>query len=302
MKNFLLYIILVLLTGMILLEIVTRKLKLSAHTIPMETENIDMIYKAGKDSTFVRGNLGEIKSHYHINKQGWNSLKDYSFFEEDKIRVAIIGDSYIEGFHSDVEHSIGRILERQMNNTVTVHEFGVAGANIVDYSRIYQKFVKGKYDYVFITLSNIDVLGDSATLVGKKKTNTNSTIARKIYNETHFIRYLNINHNVGKKIDVLFSKGPSSINEIHNEDVDIMAKMNYQALKQIDSTVVYLYEKGHLDDRFISYSSSPVLEIIHTRLPKDHGFDVHWNRNGRKNCADVLEKYILSDKTKKNRD
>ncbi|MCX5687423.1 MAG: hypothetical protein NTV71_02080 [Candidatus Omnitrophica bacterium] len=49
---------------------------------------------------------GEIKARYNINKEGWNSNKEYVERKSSKIRIAVIGDSYVEGLTVDADKSL----------------------------------------------------------------------------------------------------------------------------------------------------------------------------------------------------
>jgi hypothetical protein len=75
--------------------------------------NNNKLLRPGAEGILVQGGRREVASHYKINQQGINSLKDYTTLDENKIDIAIIGDSYIQGLQVDVEKSIGRILEAE---------------------------------------------------------------------------------------------------------------------------------------------------------------------------------------------
>jgi len=299
MKNFLRYIVVTLFFTIVILEIVVRFFALSSHTLPNSIVNGDNLHKPYADDVYLRGGLAEIKGHYVINPQGFNSLKDYSKLPENKIKIAIIGDSYIEGLQVDVEKSIGRIIEEQMKDTVEVHEYGKSDANIVDYGLIYQKYVKGKYDYVFLWVTNKDLTQKVPGFMGRKDKIIKTNFARKIYQKAHFVRYLNMNHGIQSKVIDIVNKrfSPSSKNEynISNEE-NFLKKINHDAISSLDESVVILYESEKLNPLFMSYFSFKEVEIIHKRLPKDFGFDLHWNLNGRINIAESIKKYINDNK------
>ncbi|MEQ6123453.1 hypothetical protein AAON49_04560 [Pseudotenacibaculum sp. MALMAid0570] len=297
MKQFLSYILVTVFMTALVLEVVLRVFQLSSHAVPSEIINNNYVNKPYAEAIWVKGGLGEIKAHYKINPQGYNSLKDYSKISKDKYRIAIMGDSYIEGLQVNVENSIGRILEKQMNDRVEVHEYGVSGANIIDYGLLYQKYIKDNYDIVFIHLKDDDLLQDLAGNVGRVDKKIKITRARKIYNNYYTARYLNINHGVGEKLSKIikgetFSKRGDNVSSKRVND-RIENSINRKALTMLDSSVVILYEKGKLTPFLFEKFSFEKAKIKHDALPKDFGFDIHWNFNGRVNCAKTIEKYLL---------
>ena len=200
MKKFIIYIFVTVFFYLFLLEITTRVFDLSGHTLPEYNLNNNKLLLPGAEGVLVQGGMREVASHYKINQQGFNSLKDYTTLDENKISIAIIGDSYIQGLQVDVENSIGRILEAETLNKVEVHEYGRAGMNIVDYSLIFTQSIKNRYDYTFILATNKDIVPKKASSMGKGNKIPNSSLMREIYNRSSFIRYLNINHKLSIKL------------------------------------------------------------------------------------------------------
>ena len=200
MKKFILYISFTVFVFFFFLEITTRVFDLSGHTLPEYNLNNNRLLRPGTEGVLVQGGMREVASHYKINQQGFNSLKDYAAVNEDKISIAIIGDSYIQGLQVDVENSIGRLLEAETLDKMEVHEYGRAGMNIVDYSLIFTQFIKNRYDYTFILATNKDIVIKKASSMGKGNKIPNSSLIREIYNRSSFIRYLNINHKLSVKL------------------------------------------------------------------------------------------------------
>ena len=289
MKKFIIYIFVTVFFYLFLLEITTRVFDLSGHTLPEYNLNNNKLLLPGAEGVIVQGGMREVASHYKINQQGFNSLKDYTTLDENKISIAIIGDSYIQGLQVDVENSIGRILEAETLNKVEVHEYGRAGMNIVDYSLIFTQSIKNRYDYTFILATNKDIVPKKASSMGKGNKIPNSSLMREIYNRSSFIRYLNINH----KLSVKLKKTLSFFERSDKEQKKITAiNVNLQAIKKFDTTCVFLYEKERLDTTLIAPFKLPFVEVKPIYTPINHGFDSHWNLNGRKNCALAIQNYI----------
>jgi hypothetical protein len=252
----------------------------------------------------VRGGLGEVTNYYEINDQGYNSIIDYRELNPEDINIALIGDSYIEGFQTDVRNSIGRKLEKILGPGVRVHEYGRAGSNIVDFSIVYHKYIQPKvYDFTFILATDGDLKPKKPSNMGKGNNIHKKTINRQIYDKIHILRYLNINHGLGVSFKKLINQGPESIDRIHKEKVVEVTKevflneINVEAIKALPKSIVFLHEGDKLSHFFMENFDFEFKKIIHHKLPKDHGFDGHWNKNGRYNCAKAMAEYIKENKT-----
>ena len=303
MKKFLIYSAVWLLLVVVSLEISLRVFGLAAQTMPTKNVDNNYVFEPGKSGFWVRGGLKEINSYYAINKQGFNSIVDYTDLDNKNLNIALIGDSYIQGFHTDANYSIGRQLEDMLGPNVVVYEFGRAGGNIVDYGLVYEEYVKNKkYDFIFILATDKDLALEKASFMGKGNRVPKKDLTRKIYDNVHLLRYLNINHGLGVHFNKLINNGPDSIDRIHNNNLssDIITKESYlnsvneDALKLLPEDVIFLYEGGRLDDVFIENSDFKFKKVIHSKTPKDHGLDAHWNINGRYNCAKSMAEFIQS--------
>jgi hypothetical protein len=285
------------------LEISLRVFGLAAQTMPTKNVDNNYVFEPGKSGFWVRGGLKEINSYYVINKQGFNSIVDYTDLDNKNLNIALIGDSYIQGFHTDVNYSIGRQLEDMLGPNVVVHEFGKAGGNIVDYGLVYKEYVKyKKYDFIFVLATDKDLALEKASFMGRGNRVFKKSLVRKIYDNVHILRYLNINHGLGVHLNKLINNGPESIDRIHNNNLsnDIITKESYlnsvneDALKLLPQDVIFLYEEHRLKDVFIENFDFKFKKIIHSKTPKDHGIDAHWNINGRYNCAKSMAEFIQS--------
>lgn len=290
MKNFIIYALLILLGTMTVLEVVTRIFNLSADTMPETNLNGNKLLSPNTEGLWVRGGLGELKNHYKINAQGFNSTKDYNLIDTSKINIAIIGDSYIEGLHVDVENSIGRIIERKTRNNVEVHEFGHSGGNIMDFSIIFEKWVKGKYDYAFILLTDNDITDKKPSFMGKGAKVVKSSFTRNLYDNCYSIRYLNINHGMSVKFTKILSfdnfKRDKKEKEMNEKDV------NLKAFSLLDETVTILHERDRLNTSLLEKTNLKTLKVDHKLTPIDCGFDGHWGLNGRMNAANSIVEFL----------
>lgn len=296
MIKFLKYIVSFLIITLIILEITIRLFGLVGNQKPKQNINNNIVLAPGSDGIWIRGGLAEIKSYFKINGQGFNSLINYDTSIENKI--ALIGDSYIEGFHTDVNYSVGRQLEKMLNFEYTVHEYGIAGANINDYALIYSEIIKGKgYDFIFIFITDEDLKHNTASFMNISK-DPNISIRQKLYENFKSLSYMNINHGIQRKTVELLKKGPKSLREIDNSSSEVDSNRSYfeeintNSILKLPNKVIFLNESNLLSKEFIEFFNFEFKEIIHNKLPKDNGFDEHWNKNGRYNCARAMAEYI----------
>lgn len=297
MTKFILRILATFFAAALLLEIVLRVFSLAGHTLPTKNIDGDLLLKPGENGYWVKGGFREIASHYSINPQGWNNIRDYKADNEDTslMKIAIVGDSYIEGFHVDVERSIGRQLEHLLGTNYVVHEFGRSGGNIVDFARVYQKFNLFHYKYVFVLVTYKDLIAKKPSFMGQGKKIPAQSLIRRIYNNLVILRYLNINHGFNSQLKEMFKFG----GEKHEKEsaVPEPEKVNQEALRDFGPNAQFLYEKDKINTNILQNIPYPTILIDHKLRPIDCGFDGHWNLNGRINCAKSIAKFIkISEK------
>ena len=83
-----------------------------------------------QDGFSVTGNRRQNFSEYHINNFGYNSYREYNP-SKDKVEIALVGDSFVEGFHQNYYNSTGKKIEKILNG-IEVYEFGYAGYDLAD--------------------------------------------------------------------------------------------------------------------------------------------------------------------------
>jgi len=254
--------------------------------IPKANINGDLAWKPFEEGTTVKGGFKEMVSHYRINAQGYNSLLDYEQeTASSKPRIALIGNSYIQGLQNHVEHSIGRWTENACKHQIVVHEFGRARGNLHDFKAIYEEEVAGQqYNFVFVLITANDLKQPKASFKGLGR-KADQIVAHQDNwpNQLAIRHYLLGTHGLIEKVDRLRAKllFQSSIKK--NK-----LALDPDCLKDFGSEVFFLYEAKHLKPHLLNLPGNRFVEIIHVREPYDHGFDPHWNLNGRKNCADAI--------------
>lgn len=125
--KFILYTVLLLL----MLEVLVRVFHLH-NDMPTRYIAEEGVYKwmPGQEGYTVYGNRRQNFSEYHINDSGYNSYREFRPTKNGK-EVAIIGDSYVEGFHQDYFRSIGKKVEEKMEG-LQVYEYGHSSNDFAD--------------------------------------------------------------------------------------------------------------------------------------------------------------------------
>jgi hypothetical protein len=124
-----------LLTSVVLLEIIFRTV-LPAAQLPEST--FDDTYRIPKflpgEGQYTIGKFCAKAGWWHINEQGWNS--PYNYIIDNRKKIAIIGDSYIEAFQVDVDKSVGPVLQTFAPEQFQVMSFGTSGAPLSQYLQL----------------------------------------------------------------------------------------------------------------------------------------------------------------------
>jgi hypothetical protein len=84
------------------------------------------------EGVFTRGLLAQQRGKWSINNEGWNSTVDFER-SKHKLRIAIIGDSYVEALQVNVEDSITGQLRNLVSPHFDVYGFGISGASLSQY-------------------------------------------------------------------------------------------------------------------------------------------------------------------------
>jgi hypothetical protein len=71
---------------------------------------------------------------WRINPQGWNSIYEFhSATDRNTPMVAMLGDSYLEGFYSDVDEHVDVYLTEMFDSTISFYTFAMSGGILSQY-------------------------------------------------------------------------------------------------------------------------------------------------------------------------
>jgi hypothetical protein len=281
MKRFFLFITLIVFISLTIGEVVSRCLSLKNRTIDLRNYNSNpgqSIYHPNKDGYFVFGQLPFIhKTKFTLNDIGFNTPLDFKQFDEDKINVSFIGDSFVEGFHVDVTHNFSSILMKK-SKRIQSFDFGCSNFNAINYSEVYKYHEMERFDYVFIVLDMTDLKYENPLRLARKKYS-------KIYTYIHLINFLDKGGNILR-----------FFNLIHFNTLNVSKEL------KLDSRVKELIKKKNVhvivrDSKSLNYLKSRnfhnIIEILHDKKPVNFGTsELHYNLNGRENVINSIISHL----------
>lgn len=138
--NRLLKVLTFLVVNLIFMELMLRTF-FPVSDMPISTYDpaVGLHLGPNQSGTWVVGNLGEVHGRYFINSDGWNSIHEYTFARSaGTLRVAVIGNSFIEALTIDVDQAFPARLEAILNDDpscdgysgIEVYSFGYSGASL----------------------------------------------------------------------------------------------------------------------------------------------------------------------------
>tara|TARA_R110000796_G_scaffold252631_2_gene389324 strand:+ start:6442 stop:7395 length:954 start_codon:yes stop_codon:yes gene_type:complete len=312
-KKITLYIILF----VIVLECLTRLFYLGEDK-PYRYLDKDNVEKwvPGQEGYAMTGNRKQNFIKFHINKSGFNSYHEF-VPTKDKIEVALIGDSFIEGFHQPYKSSTGMKIETFFDHKLEVFEYGYSGYDMADQLHLINAYQKDfeLIDFVYIKLKFNNDLRRPKYEVMNSRLNMNSPI-NNLLKKSKLLIYLT---DIGF-IDPIkdFIKDIKEIGKPRLPEVKesaVQEKLNAETYIDNFKSLVDLYgydkEKNVLlidaeetSEAFINYLNKNNFkyidfgkEINHSKRPATLIYDMHWNNYGRQIIANLIS-YDLQKKMK----
>lgn len=306
---------------LLIVEVLVRIFHLYTEDPPRFIDEFDVEKRVpGHSGYAVTGNRNQNFSKFNINKSGFNSYREFTP-TKNKFEVAIIGDSFIEGFHQDYYDSTGKKIENILADNTEVYEYGYAGYDLANQLHLINAYKK-----------DFDLIDEIIVYL-----NYESDLDREIYEPNHGrIRMLastpfKIRDNIkilayGSKIGILepikrlFSKNKEveSVDLDKPKEIKLSEKdqkiVDEERLKKFKSLIeLYgfdkhktsiLYDSRKTSQLFIDYCNNNNITLIDfassfktSQKPTTLIYDWHWNNNGRNLIAKTIASFI---KTKTN--
>ena len=314
MKKFLFRLVAYGIFILLLLELIVRALHLHKETpLRMIDEQEVERWEPNQSGFSVTGNRKQNFSEYRINKRGYNSYREYEP-SEDSLEVALIGDSFIEGFHQDYDDSLGKKIENSLSG-VQVYEYGYGGYDMADQLHLIYAYPEefSKIDRIVIYLKYSEDLKRGKYSVIRDRVRLQSGIypylkMSKLLVYSQNIGILDIAKNLIK--DAMNSlRGNNGMNGSSSSkksiDQDQVYLENFKSLIAAygydKNKNVFLLDKSSLPDAFLEYLDTQeyvyidygaILEKAEDDVILLYDPQKHWNDLGRTLIARGIAEYI----------
>ncbi|PWL38506.1 hypothetical protein DKG77_09595 [Flagellimonas aquimarina] len=259
----------------------------------------------------VTGNRRQNFSEYRINNQGFNSYREFTP-SHSKNELALIGDSFIQGFHQNYYNSIGKKIENRTDE-IEVYEYGYAGWDLADqlhlihaYSDDFEKIDKiiiyVKYPMDFQRPDYVPNINRIRTL--------NSTTF-KIRDNIKLLYYASQIGILDPVKNIIIAQQDTKNNtnqskkadQATNRELDNIYIENFEKLLKkypLDKTKTsLLLDKRHTSPTFISYCEENGIDIIdfgfrfeQSKRPVTLIYDKHWSNHGRSLVAQSIVSHL----------
>ena len=266
----------------------------------------------------VTGNRRQNFSEYRINSSGYNSYREFTPSKES-IDIALVGDSFIEGFHQNYYNSIGKKVETNLQNNVKVMEFGYAGYDMADQLHLiyaYNDLFKD-IDYVFLGIKFSNDLSRGKYAVVQDRLALESPI-NKILKKSKLLVYCKsigvldppqlLFHRIKNSIRPVIPKQKLTEQELKEKQIKNDRKYlenfkNLIALYGYDKDkFVLLLDSSSTSNIFLDYLNKNNFTYIDffsafekSGKPTTLIYDRHWNNHGRSIIANLISSYIKKD-------
>lgn len=258
----------------------------------------------------VTGNRNQNYSKFSINNSGFNSHREFTP-SKDKIEIAIIGDSFIEGFHQDFDDSLGNKIEDELKNNIEVYEYGYAGYDMANQMHLIHAYKEDfeKIDHIVLYLNYKSDLGRSEYTPNTGRIAMLSSLLFKLRDNIKLLSYTSKIGILDSFKKMLGENNKDISNTIEGEEAQIeKEELFLNNFKQLVKLYGFDNNKTHilLDSRktsasFLNYCKENGMSYIdfseafeESDSPTTLVYDKHWNNNGRELIASIVSEYFIT--------
>jgi len=255
-------------------------------------------------------------SKFHINNSGYNSYREFTP-SKDKVEIALVGDSFIEGFHEDYYNSIGKMIENRLKD-VEVYEYGYGGYDLADQLHLINQYRStfNLIDHVIIGIKFENDLkrGEHNIIQKRMRFETPVFKAMRQTKLLVYLRSIGAFHAPRDLLRKMFSGGNN--NEIirsKQEEKRLQKELEIKYIKNFENLLrLYKFDK----ERFTFLLDSAQTPIVFLKYLREHDlkyidfssvlkksktpttliYDRHWNNHGRTLIAQFIANYIRKTK------
>ena len=316
MKTFVIKSFLYILLILIALELMVNVFHLYTEDPPRFIDEFGVEKRvSGETGYAVYGNRNQSYSEFAINNAGFNSHRDF-LPTLSKFEVAIIGDSFIEGFHQDYNNSIGKKIEEQIPG-IEVYEYGIGGYDLADQLHLINSYKEDflLIDEIIIYLNFENDLKRASYTPDYDKINKLKSPLFRLRDNIKILAY-------GSKIGILeplkklvtgkaFIKDKKgyktnelevmSAKEIRLRDINYLE--NFKSLVKLygfdNNKFTLLLDSRKTNTLFLDYCNANKIKyldysenFIKSKKPTTLIYDWHWNDHGRSLIAEEIAKHL----------
>lgn len=257
----------------------------------------------------VTGNRRQNFSEYRINDFGFNSHHEFKP-TSNKIEIALVGDSFIEGFHQHYYNSIGNKIESKLSG-IEVYEYGYAGYDMADQLHLISAYKEHfeLIDHVFlgIKFSNDLRRGEYEVVEDRMRLEKPPYTIIKKSKLLIYLQSIGIMDPLKRFVTTANEHQHKPKKEKTEEEIKKMEEKYTDNFKSLVSLYGYDKEKFVLllnstdtSQLFINYLNENNYQYIDygpaldkSKRPTTLIYDAHWNNKGREIIADVISQYYL---------
>ncbi len=163
MKRILQNLVLLILSTFIFIVLLEFLLKASGNVTDDYKWRYNKFYGVGlipnQEGRYIRKN---INARFNINSQGFNNIRDYEIVKKDDlIRIAVVGDSFVEAMQVNPEENVAYKLEKKLRSlkiASEVYSFGYDGFGTGQlYLLMKHNVIKYNPDFIVYVFINNDI-------------------------------------------------------------------------------------------------------------------------------------------------
>jgi len=262
----------------------------------------------------VTGNRKQNFSAYHINKSGFNSYREFAPTSTN-FEIALVGDSFIEGFHQNYYNSIGKKIERELTG-IEVYEYGYAGYDMADQLHLIHQY-RAQFQFIDVVILGLkyhnDLSRSEYAVEGSRlalESPTNKLLKKsKLLVYAQSIGALSPVKDLIKKTVSLFAPNKNNRENIPLKNDDQLfneRKANLESLVNLygfdKEKFYFLIDETITPQNFIRYLSENKFKFITIGKALNTSskritlmYDDHWNNNGRAVVAKEISGFIKKE-------
>jgi len=265
---------------------------------------------SNQTGTNITGNRRQHATTYKINENGFNSIRS-QISSSENFKLALIGDSYIEGFHQDYNNSLGRMIETELDS-VEVYEYGCGGYDLADQFHMINAY-KDKFaelDLIVVYMKYENDLERSIYTTNQIRLNKMNNVVGKIRNFSKLLSYgggLGLINKFGKFLKSLKLPVNSASQDSSKSLITDSTKIkNFETLISNyginKNKVKLLLDSRNTCPNFLAFCDDIGMCYIdfaetlkHAEKETTFIYDTHWNSYGRNLLAKKISDCVANN-------